>query len=236
LLCYHAQLTSSRGLIGVGGFIDGAIPEEIKQEESMVFVFGRNGFFGYGATSPNTTMWWSTCQAENVPAQRKISADEMKAQLQTRHSSWRDPIVQDIITKVDVTQIYPVWTLGDLPHWSTDGLVVVGDAAHALQPTSGQGASQALEDAKCLPLLLSKFLEKRAKDSKKLSLEDAIALSTQAFYEIRSPRVKKIADRTKMIAQRKKDQTIFEEMMVCSLIYLMGKIPAVGKFTTMPMR
>lgn len=235
----EARLTPCRGLIGVGGFIDGPIPDEIKEEESMVFAFGPNGFFGYGATSPTTTMWWSTCSAENVPAQRKITPEEMKIQLQERHGSWKDPIIKDILEHVDVTSIYPVWTLGNLPNWGSDGLLVLGDAAHALQPTSGQGASQALEDSKCFPLLLSKFLKrwKEVKSSKaskgmkdaKTSLEDIIAMSTKAFYDIRKPRVKKIADAANRIAQRKKDQSLVEEMMLCGILYTVGKLPSVGK-------
>jgi 2-polyprenyl-6-methoxyphenol hydroxylase-like FAD-dependent oxidoreductase len=228
-------------LIGVGGFIDGPIPDEIREEESMVFVFGPNGFFGYGATSPTTTMWWSSCSAENVPAQRKISAEDMKVQLQARHGSWKDPIIKDILEHVDVTSIYPVWTLGGLPNWGSDGLLVLGDAAHALQPTSGQGASQALEDAKCFALLLSKFL-KRSKELKesqaskgskatpKTNLNDIIAMSVQAFYDVREPRVKKIADAANRIAQRKKEQSLLEEMMLCGVLYTVGKLPKVGEF------
>nr|WP_244420824.1 FAD-dependent monooxygenase [Mesorhizobium japonicum] len=34
-----------------------------------------------------------------------------------------------------------------LPQWHTDRVVVLGDAAHAVAPHSGQGASMAIEDA-----------------------------------------------------------------------------------------
>jgi 2-polyprenyl-6-methoxyphenol hydroxylase-like FAD-dependent oxidoreductase len=34
-----------------------------------------------------------------------------------------------------------------VPTWHRDNLILVGDAAHAALPTSGQGACQALEDA-----------------------------------------------------------------------------------------
>jgi len=222
------SLIVHRGLIGVGGFIDSPIPEEIKNEKSMVFVFGAKGFFGYGATSTNTLMWWSTCQAENIPEQRIITPEEMKAQLKARHGSWTDPIIKDIIEKAAVTHIYPVWTIGELPRWGIDGLVAIGDAAHALQPTSGQGSSQALEDAKCFPLLLSKFLEISIKEPGKLSLEDAVSLSTTGFYEIRQPRVQKIVNRTKVTAGRKRDQSFVEEMTLCFALWIIGKVPGLG--------
>jgi FAD-dependent urate hydroxylase len=48
----------------------------------------------------------------------------------------------------------PIHSVPHLPVWHHDRMVVIGDAAHAPTPTSGQGASLAVEDAvvvaKCL--------------------------------------------------------------------------------------
>ena len=48
----------------------------------------------------------------------------------------------------------PIHSIPHLPVWHTAGVIVIGDAAHAPTPTSGQGASLAIEDgvllAKCL--------------------------------------------------------------------------------------
>lgn len=46
-----------------------------------------------------------------------------------------------------------LWQLRDmnpLPRWSRGRLVLVGDAAHAMLPTQGQGASQSFEDAEAI--------------------------------------------------------------------------------------
>jgi salicylate hydroxylase len=46
-----------------------------------------------------------------------------------------------------------LWQLRDidpLPRWSRGRLILVGDAAHAMLPTQGQGASQSFEDAEAL--------------------------------------------------------------------------------------
>jgi 2-polyprenyl-6-methoxyphenol hydroxylase-like FAD-dependent oxidoreductase len=41
-----------------------------------------------------------------------------------------------------------------LPAWHEDRVVLIGDAAHAMSPSGGQGASLALEDAMHLVKLL----------------------------------------------------------------------------------
>jgi 2-polyprenyl-6-methoxyphenol hydroxylase-like FAD-dependent oxidoreductase len=219
----------SRGLIGVGGFIEGYIPKTVKDEKSMVFEFGHNGFFGYSAAAENTAMWWSTCQAEDIPDERKISAEDMRAQLLARHGDWKDPIVQECITKSTVSEIYPTWTTPDLPIWSAEGLVILGDAAHALHPTSGQGASMALEDSRCFALMLSKLLEAHSKDETRLTLNDAVALSSKSFYDMRNKRVKRISDRAKMISNSKRDIPFMAEMMMCAMLWVMGKFPWIGR-------
>lgn len=38
-------------------------------------------------------------------------------------------------------------TLPSLPRWHSDRMIVIGDAAHAPSPSSGQGASLSIEDA-----------------------------------------------------------------------------------------
>lgn len=42
-----------------------------------------------------------------------------------------------------------------LPRWACEAAVVVGDAAHATLPHTGQGFSQSLEDAEALSALLA---------------------------------------------------------------------------------
>lgn len=195
----------------------------------MVFEFGSNGFFGYAAVGPETTMWWSTCQAEQVPEDTKISAAVMQEQLKKRHGHWKDPVIQECIGKSTVSQIYPTWTTPDLPTWSSNGLVILGDAAHALHPTSGQGASMALEDSQCLGLLLTKYLVAHAKDPEKLPLHDVANLTGESLYALRSLRLRNISDRAKMISKSKKDLPFAVEMMMCGMMWLMGKVPFIGE-------
>ncbi len=50
-----------------------------------------------------------------------------------------------------------VWKI-DLERWSDDGIVLMGDAAHAMNPHVAQGRNQAMEDARILAPVLSKAL------------------------------------------------------------------------------
>jgi len=49
---------------------------------------------------------------------------------------------------------FPLYDMPVVPTWHRDAMVIIGDAAHATSPSSGQGASMAIEDAivlaKCL--------------------------------------------------------------------------------------
>lgn len=54
--------------------------------------------------------------------------------------------------------IWPFYIIPALPSWSSDArrVLLVGDAAYAVPPSSGQGISQAVEDVVMLALLLGK--------------------------------------------------------------------------------
>lgn len=47
----------------------------------------------------------------------------------------------------------------ELPHCGEKAIVLIGDAAHAIDPTTGQGASQALEDPQTFALLLAELFD-----------------------------------------------------------------------------
>jgi len=92
--------------------------------------------------------------------------------------------------------MYPVWTTPDLPHWGQRGAVLLGDAAHTLQATSGSGANQALEDAVVFSLLLSNFLQTTSQGCHHTS-RDVADMASKALYEIRAPRVAAVRDRAR---------------------------------------
>ena len=110
--------------------------------------------------------------------------------------SWPD-IVQSAlenITEGKIT-IWPFYGVPKLDKWASTAenrVIILGDAAHAIPPTAGQGVNQAFEDVYMLALLLAKL-------SPKITLSNAL-LFWQTF---RQERIDKVLDLTqKMNAKR----------------------------------
>lgn len=239
------------GLSGVGGFVNQPLPAEVIKDKSMVFTFGCNGFFGYcsaGPVSSNKLMWWSTYSTPLPPTRATLSVHALKSQLRTRHATWQDPVIQTVIAAAEVDSIYPTWTTPELPHWGEKGCVLIGDAAHALQPTSGQGATQALEDGLCLALLLKYLLhevyeseggrgigeggDEEFSERVRRGEKDAVGLATKLLFEIREPRVRWIELAAERMDGGKKEVGVLVEMIMYGFMWVMGRWVWIAKFLT----
>ncbi|KAH8725065.1 hypothetical protein GQ44DRAFT_772467 [Phaeosphaeriaceae sp. PMI808] len=217
------------GLAGVGGFLDVPIPAFITSNKAMVFTFGGNGFFGYSSGGPPSSqqlMWWSTFETATLPDTTNIDAHAIKTALLKRHTNWRDPILQDIIQKAEVKSLHPTWTLPELPQWGERGIVLVGDAAHAMDPTTGQGASQALEDAQTLALLLARLVQG---ENDEVENRENVNIGIKLFYQIRAPRIHAIVERGKKFAGKKANVGVVKEYFMYCFLWLMMSFPAIGK-------
>jgi 2-polyprenyl-6-methoxyphenol hydroxylase-like FAD-dependent oxidoreductase len=143
------------GLLNTGGYARGLRLPGPPGVANMVF--GRRCFFGH-FVHPDGDVWWFA----NPPSRREPTPAELAA---TTPQQWRARLVDlfqrdrgpmlDIIAATDT--IMPAWNTYDfptVPTWHNDRMVIIGDAAHATSPSSGQGASMAIEDAvvlgKCL--------------------------------------------------------------------------------------
>jgi 2-polyprenyl-6-methoxyphenol hydroxylase-like FAD-dependent oxidoreductase len=201
----------------------------------MVFNFGSNGFFGYSSSGPISTqslMWWSTYETSSLPYAQNLDVAKIKADLVKRHKHWKDPIIQSIVQDAEVQSIYPTWILPELPHWGENGIVLVGDAAHAMDPTTGQGASQALEDAQTLALLLAgRLMENKMTQLQTQNEEKAgIALAIKHYHKIRSPRVQEIVERGKKISGSKANIGVVAEYSMYFFLWMMMRYPAIGEY------
>ncbi|MEO7731307.1 MAG: FAD-dependent monooxygenase [Kofleriaceae bacterium] len=99
--------------------------------------------------------YWAAGKA--MPPDAPSSADALRGELFARFAQWPAVIGRIIeASPRESLRTIAVHDLDPMPHWHRGRVVVIGDAAHASLPTSGQGACQALEDAwhlaRCLRL------------------------------------------------------------------------------------
>ncbi|KAL8861870.1 MAG: hypothetical protein Q9178_001739 [Gyalolechia marmorata] len=235
------------GLVGVGGFIPSSYLSDKEPRGRMTVTFGSHGFFGYGASTiapqsnhfaectvpmGDEAVWWSTYESNDLPDTRNLDRKNIRRQLKERHTGWKDPVVQKIVDEAVVDSIYPTLITPDLPTWHARGLVLIGDAAHAMQPSSGQGASQGLEDAQILSLFLAHYLEGhfsqaafRAESGNPATISEAVDQASKKYLEMRQPRVKKITDRAKQMGDMKRKKNLFEEWLTYLILWIIGKLP-----------
>lgn len=71
---------------------------------------------------------------------------------------------QDVLRNAESLGLWQLRDLDPLETWHSRRVILVGDAAHAMLPTQGQGASQAIEDAEALGTLFSHITERPSED------------------------------------------------------------------------
>jgi FAD-dependent urate hydroxylase len=136
------------GLLNTGGYVRG-VPVDATTG-TMNMVFGKRSFFCY-VLHPDGEIWWFA----NPPRKQEPTRAELRA---ITPEQWREELIGlfagdrtpavEIIRRTD--EIVPPWPTHDFPSvptWHTDRMIIIGDAAHATSPASGQGASMAMEDA-----------------------------------------------------------------------------------------
>ncbi|MGA0559888.1 FAD-dependent oxidoreductase [Larkinella sp. VNQ87] len=167
------------GLIDCGGFAQ--CPPGLSTSGAMQMIFGRKAFFGYIPKSDGEVYWFSNIPRPAEPTRQELNAlsdHDWRQQLLHHHAT--DPAFIAEIIQATPGEIgkWPVYDLPSLPSWHKGPVCLIGDAAHATSPHSGQGASLALEDAAVLARCL--------RDS--LDTETAFA----TFVQLRKERVEKI--------------------------------------------
>jgi 2-polyprenyl-6-methoxyphenol hydroxylase-like FAD-dependent oxidoreductase len=141
------------GLIGTGGLTEVDVPETAGV---MRMTFGNNAFFGYLKTAGHPVYWFNSYAADQA-GDGKVSDPIAFARLiQELHAQDPAPNARILFAAGNIERNYPVFDMPPLPKWSSDRVVLVGDAAHAVGPHAGQGASMGIEDALVLAACLSK--------------------------------------------------------------------------------
>jgi 2-polyprenyl-6-methoxyphenol hydroxylase-like FAD-dependent oxidoreductase len=135
------------GLTNFGGVTRGAAGTI--ELEAWHLIFGRRAFFGYQATPTGDVVWFVNVPRPPIqPAERAATSEAAwRRQFIDHFADDAGPAVGLIETGELELAADNTHDLSHVPTWHRGPMVIIGDAAHAPAPTSGQGASMAIEDA-----------------------------------------------------------------------------------------
>jgi 2-polyprenyl-6-methoxyphenol hydroxylase-like FAD-dependent oxidoreductase len=122
------------------------------EAEAWRLIFGRRAFFGYQATPDGDVVWFANVPRPKIEQAERDATDEAswRRQLAALFAGDAGPATALIEAGRLELAADNTHDLGHVPTWHRGPMIVIGDAAHAPAPTSGQGASMALEDAVAL--------------------------------------------------------------------------------------
>ena len=113
-------------------------------------VFGKRAFFGY-AVHPSGEVWWfANPPRADEPTRAELAAigtEQWREMLMDLFAADATPAVEIIRSTPGELVGWATYDLPSVPTWHKSSMVIIGDAAHATAPSSGQGASMAIEDA-----------------------------------------------------------------------------------------
>jgi FAD-dependent urate hydroxylase len=148
------------GVSGIGGLVDVSLIDNAEQYiarygKSATLTNGPQGFFGWMYSDNNKIMWWHH-EHRSEPFSKEVTKsddwEDFRQRMLTKFSSFPAPI-PELIAKANNSVRHNIKQLAPLSTWHKGRVVLIGDAAHSLGPSSG-GASLALEDSLYLAMCL----------------------------------------------------------------------------------
>ncbi len=127
-----------------GGIIEQAHAPKLSSDEVFI-AMTQSKLCIVWPTQGERFMWYLPVK---MPANDFIQAGNGFAQLQSICANWNNDVQQIINAPASAKSFHlAIHALPPQASWTTQRIVLIGDAAHALGPILGQGASQAIEDA-----------------------------------------------------------------------------------------
>lgn len=161
-------------------------PHALVDDMSIQDFWGTGQRFGCVAVRPEL-VYWAAAQAR--PLHEATPTADLHKEVENLFSEWPEPVSGIIrATPTHAIRLIAVHDVEPLHTWHRANVLLVGDAAHAPLPTSGQGACQALEDAWHLA---------RCLNSASGGLEEVF----QAFARIRAPKTARLAEQGRVFAR-----------------------------------
>lgn len=174
------------GLIGSGGYAYGV---DVDAKPGMFhFVFGKRAFFGYIAAKKGEVWWFANEPGAREPTRAELAAitpEESKRRLLKLFAEDAVPATQLISASTHDIGWLALHAMAAPARWHHERMVLVGDAGHVTSPSSGQGASLAIEDAIVLARCLRDLPDHR----------EAFA----AYQSLRQGRVRKVYENARKV-------------------------------------
>ncbi|RFU47655.1 NAD(P)/FAD-dependent oxidoreductase [Paraburkholderia sp. DHOC27] len=135
----------------------GMLPAGDEPEAGSVLTVGHQGTRGgYTRTYGNQVVWMVN-QFDSVEPSGTKKEEALKRAALLNDNGWNDPLVK-LIERTPEDQILhnPIMVVPALPRWTSQRVVLVGDAAHALSPHISAGGTLGVEDVTVLVRALRK--------------------------------------------------------------------------------
>lgn len=148
LIDAHAATPRYVPVLNTGGYIPNFSLDT--PPETMTMQFGTRCFFGWCATPDGGAVWFANPPLAEEPARGVLSGKsdaEWRKWLHELHGDDAGPADKLIDSAVGPLSGWATYDLPAVNKWHNGSMVIIGDAAHATSPSSGQGASMAIEDA-----------------------------------------------------------------------------------------
>lgn len=140
------------GMLGIGGFAAGPHPSIDPGDARQInFMVGPRLQFGYASLSAGAPRWGWWCHLPQEPELPRhelhaIADDDLRSRVLGAFEGWH-PSVASLVSATAEIMRTAIHDVPALPTWHVGRVLLLGDAAHAMSPAGGQGASLALEDA-----------------------------------------------------------------------------------------
>jgi 2-polyprenyl-6-methoxyphenol hydroxylase-like FAD-dependent oxidoreductase len=138
------------GMLGFGGLLADTGLESTHGKMHMVF--GKHAFFGYQVRDDGSGGWFANLphrEPMSIGEARAVGATQWLDTLREAFAADRTPAAA-LLSRVEPADLLITGALEGMPvvpAWSKGRMVIIGDAAHSTSPSSGQGASLAIESA-----------------------------------------------------------------------------------------
>lgn len=153
------------------------VPNAYRPGYIQEFLGGGKGF-GFMMLGKEKMYWYA---AATAPEGQPDATIGRKKELEMLYQDWF-PAIPELIAATDETQILTtdLYDRSPTQPWSQQNVTLLGDAAHPMLPTMGQGACTALEDAYVI--------------AQCLQAQPAPSLAFQQYETLRFPRTKAIVE------------------------------------------